>query len=1311
MAVTYPGTVTPLRGLAPFTEAERDVLFGRDRERDELARLVTGDGFRAGLLYGPPGVGKTSLLRAGLLPYLHDHGITAVLGDDPLHPAESLAHALASSGHSVNPGEAPVAYLGRMVGNALPGQQFVFVIDDADTCCSDDRRAAELGDLFQRVVSRSGGRARFLFACASERVHLLGALEKRTGSLFPPPARYELTPMPVSDASAVIDRTLALGGVVADHSLAEAIARGLGKSGGVLPADIQIAALAVKELALTTPSALTKLGGATELESAWLHALGRATGNERSGLRLIAELAHPDGEPRSAEWVATRISLDPAYVRRAFDLLEQRGLICAVPGNLEDPPQYILRHEILAPRVREITAPARAAARRAYDLLGSKTQSKQRLTLRELRALRSEAIAPVTAEERAVVDRSRRFYRTLAIIAAALPIAALVAVYMAMRDQVFLDVERREGVERVVVRAGRPALAAFFWMPASPGLGDVVADTGLSRAMVRPEAWREVGDHGFGAELATWDRLLPSVTDPRLAALVDYATSGNEKAIEILARQAVGPDDKAELLAELRPIARGTAAEIALVDAALKEPSPAVQQAAVAVAGAAAQRRADVYQDTLVRALASADPELRRIAFTAVRGLGGERARVLFSLALARDPDAAGRRELLVELSAAAPDDSGAAAPGPAVSVLSDAEAPGPMRERARSQLRRALAADAAATSAALAPLIAGEEAPADERVFAIGLILADGPTPPGDAITEAVKTAATSKNEKVRAAALPLRARVDAAAAVAELTPMLDDKKLPRAMRVASALAWGELARNKEPSAEAALERLITDDNADVRAAAAEAYGNLGRVAQDRLIKMAKAERNDVAVGAAEGLANSAEVGASASVAVDGIYQLWKKKGGQRRQAARIFARLARKKPREVVDYLASASRSTEDDGLHPIGVDGLCAAASAGSSEARRALTRVTEDPSVAVRLQLMRCVAEDPNAAKNGVPIASRLIEDPEPIIRAEAARLLATTASGGNKLPADVGKVLLQRVLDPDRGVRVIAVRALGGLGGESRDKADAVLIQAFERADEGEKLALLRAARLIGAGGLVGLGIADSSPLVRIEAVDTALATGTRTAATVGAAVADANPEVRRAALARIGESPDKLDAAAIERALALGFRDPDPALSQLALTTLARVGDEAVVKARLARSLAARAERERAQAAAAAIGLVERRPKVVVELLTPLLSDPSHDVRVALLPSLAAAWAKVSSPDELARQLRSAERDAMKRLVATAAFVTLARSTPAGRGAAESALSAVADRGEPLARRHARLAAGLITSGADGIGFLQTLVP
>src|SRR5262245_42812644 len=190
--------------------------------------MVTADGFRAGLLYGEPGTGKTSLLRAGLLPYLHDHGITAVIADDPTRAADSLAHALAFAGMQANAGEAPTAFLSRMIGNALPGQQFVFVLDDIDVACADDRHVAELADLFQRVVSRSAGRARFLFVCASERVHLLGHLEKRTGSLFPPPNRFELLRFAPADATGVIDRTLALGGVSAEHALAEALAQGLG---------------------------------------------------------------------------------------------------------------------------------------------------------------------------------------------------------------------------------------------------------------------------------------------------------------------------------------------------------------------------------------------------------------------------------------------------------------------------------------------------------------------------------------------------------------------------------------------------------------------------------------------------------------------------------------------------------------------------------------------------------------------------------------------------------------------------------------------------------------------------------------------------------------------------------------------------------------------------------------------------------------------------------------------------------------------------------------------------------------------------
>ena len=62
----------PYRGLLPFGEADAEIFYGRQRMITELAVVVAGQVSRGGLIIvtGASGAGKSSLIRAGLLPAL-----------------------------------------------------------------------------------------------------------------------------------------------------------------------------------------------------------------------------------------------------------------------------------------------------------------------------------------------------------------------------------------------------------------------------------------------------------------------------------------------------------------------------------------------------------------------------------------------------------------------------------------------------------------------------------------------------------------------------------------------------------------------------------------------------------------------------------------------------------------------------------------------------------------------------------------------------------------------------------------------------------------------------------------------------------------------------------------------------------------------------------------------------------------------------------------------------------------------------------------------------------------------------------------
>ena len=87
----------PYPGLAPFSEADAGVFFGREDEVETLLEKLSQHRLLA--LIGPSGVGKSSLLRAGLLPSLP----RCVFPASPLSPLHRPCEAFPSAAAGDSP--------------------------------------------------------------------------------------------------------------------------------------------------------------------------------------------------------------------------------------------------------------------------------------------------------------------------------------------------------------------------------------------------------------------------------------------------------------------------------------------------------------------------------------------------------------------------------------------------------------------------------------------------------------------------------------------------------------------------------------------------------------------------------------------------------------------------------------------------------------------------------------------------------------------------------------------------------------------------------------------------------------------------------------------------------------------------------------------------------------------------------------------------------------------------------------------------------------------------------------------------------
>jgi WD40 repeat protein/DNA-binding SARP family transcriptional activator len=329
--------VCPFKGLAAFEGSDADFFCGRERVVSELiARLAEWP--LVGIL-GPSGIGKSSLLRAGVLPALRAGALPGSAGWRQIllrpgeHPGAELERALGGPVHTV-------------LAELAVHERIVVAVDQLEELFTACQQESERRAFLERLVAAAGEDQRRVLVLCTLRADFYGRLSAY-------PAFAELLsrshalvgPMDPAELREVIERPAARAGLEVEDGLVDLLVAELGDEPGALP------------LLSTT---LLELWRARDGHVLRLQDY-RATGGVRSGVARIAEAAYmrlPEAERSVAREVLLRLADvgEGAPERRRAPLAEIEAIAGVRPvlGALTDarlvtvgPSAVELSHEAL----------------------------------------------------------------------------------------------------------------------------------------------------------------------------------------------------------------------------------------------------------------------------------------------------------------------------------------------------------------------------------------------------------------------------------------------------------------------------------------------------------------------------------------------------------------------------------------------------------------------------------------------------------------------------------------------------------------------------------------------------------------------------------------------------------------------------------------------------------------------------------------------------------------------------------------------------------------------------------------------------
>jgi HEAT repeat protein len=1321
-------TAGPFRGFVAFDETSAETFYGREQETSRLANLVLAEGPRVVALSGESGVGKTSLLRAGLIPAVQKRGGLAIylgayhdLDAEILRATGRLGVDLPSAAPDAPDG--PVEQLARLAHQSRGG--VVLVLDHLEETLNADGPAAAVVALLARVVEAGGARLRLVLAVDAAAAPRLPQLRDAAGSGATGPALtwMSLERLSGERATEILERTALQSGTFFEAGLSAVVASDLCRGGSCRPLELQLIARAIVELRLTSIRKYERSGGAATLPVTVLQHLCAQAGG-RTARQALVEIAR-QGDA-SLAGLSASTGIERELLGAALGSLRAQGLLRVRPSDGGE--RWALAHPGLERHVAECALEDRAKAAAARRSLRRRVTSGQRLSIPELVAVKRHLSAGLSPDERLVVVRSLR--RTILQIGGAIAVALglFLFVFMDLRRSYTLGLEPAGGgaAARVVVRLGRSNVSMFRLLPTRPRLGDVIADTGFSAASLVAESAERIATGRATGTLDPGDRSpagskSPAGALPRPGARpvpawlrevlndlrpvprgVAKSLLGDPDGITSLKHAFSDPLARRETLEALAVIGRGRAGEDEILAAALADSAPEIRRRGVAVAAAIDRVQGGGPRGATLRsALADKSLDVRTAVLAETATLPLAEAAGILTVAL-RDPDPTFRHT-----AEAATESLAERAPAVACEAIQQVvlSSDGGARRSAMALFERIAARSPVECAGALAAVVSNEQAPEEARVAAM-LMLRKAGTPATAMRPILEKAVRPEASPRLRAAALPLYVRLIDPEQAEEIAR--SEMKGPPAARAAGAAVWGTVAMSRPDVATTPLKSFLYDPSPEVRIEAARSFAYLKR---DGIALAGKAINDPNAE------VERAAIESALTLAPVSPYQVAEMLGhaaktvrpAVRRSVIEALGRMGETRPAAVLPPLARTLKDP-DSGARAAAALAFCGISKKNAAAASPYLRVAARDDHHEVRAAAASCLGNlgegDPKgAAKIAVELAGAV----EATVRTAAAESLGRLGANAREiaLPA-----LSKLVADPDRGVRIAAERAFvgaaavaaGGRAGtvgfaESRRgvESERALNAALVQGDAAERRVIVSVAAELGLAPVLRQATADGDETVRLDAVRAAGALKPPALDIVRGAVDDRSNAVRAEAT-RILSSVSGAGANEVLPIFESMLRGGDKSAREAAVIGVGSLPGAGEAGARLlGEALAQRSEALRTAAARALGHLAEREPDIARPYLERAVRDPSYDVRTAAIPGLALAWSKRRTAADLGEALATAEADSPRRFVALEALViTAQQGNAAEKATAKQTLDQIASGGPPLARLAAQIGRAFI---------------